>query len=92
MKIQALLFIFCTTFLGSAIDIKAQKSENKDMPKEVIHINKMDERVSELMADRVGIRKNIELKELASFDEKVLEAQENLMFPADELYGSNWEN
>ena len=30
MKIQALLFIFCTTFLGSAIDIKAQKSENKD--------------------------------------------------------------
>ena len=92
MKIQALLFIFCTTFLGSAIDIKAQKSENKDMPKEVIHINKMDERVSELMAARVGIRKNIELKELASFDEKVLEAQEILMFPADEFYGSNWEN
>ncbi len=89
MKVQALLFICCTTFLTSVVDAKAQK---KEASKEVIHIDKMDERVSELMADRVGIRKQIELKELASFDEKVLEAQENLMFPADELYGSNWEN
>ena len=52
----------------------------------------MDKRVSELMADRVNIRKNMELKELATLSEIEMEEKENLMFPADELYGSNWEN
>ena len=44
------------------------------------------------MADRVNIRKNMELKELATLSEIEMEEKENLMFPADELYGSNWEN
>lgn len=48
----------------------------------------MDKRVSELMADRVNIRKNMELKELATLSEIEMEEKENLMFPADELYGS----
>ena len=55
----------------------------------------MDERVSELMADRVSFKKDILLKELESLDELILEeelALEALMFPADELYGSHWEN
>ena len=90
MKIQALLFICCTTILVSAFEANAQK--NKDVPKQIVHIKKMDKRVSELMADRVGIRKNMELKELAVLNEKAMEAREDLMFPADELYGSNWEN
>ena len=90
MKIQALLFICCTTILVSAVEVKAQK--DKDAPTQVVHIKKLDKRVSELMADRVGIRKNMELKELATFDEKAMEERESLMFPAEELYGSNWEN
>lgn len=90
MKIRTLLSAFCAVVLVSAVDVKAQ--EAKEAPKRIIHIKKMNKQVSELMADRVGIRRNIELKELASFDEKMLEARENLMFPADELYGSNWEN
>lgn len=90
MKIRTLLFICCTTILVSAVEAKAQ--EDKGNPKQVVYIKKMDKRVSELMADRVGIRKNMELKELATINEKAMEAREDLMFPADELYGSNWEN
>ena len=87
MKIRALLFICCTTILVSAVEAKIK--EDKGTPKQIVHIKKMDKRVSELMADRVNIRKN---KELATLSEIEMEEKENLMFPADELYGSNWEN
>ena len=90
MKILALLFICCTTILVSAVEAKIK--EDKGTPKQIVHIKKMDKRVSELMADRVNIRKNMELKELATLSEIEMEEKENLMFPADELYGSNWEN
>lgn len=90
MKIRALLFICCTTILVSAVEAKIK--EDKGTPKQIVHIKKMDKRVSELMADRVNIRKNMELKELATLSEIEMEEKENLMFPADELYGSNWEN
>ena len=90
MKIRALLFICCTTILVSAVEAKIK--EDKGTPKQIVHIKKMDKRVSELMADRVNIRKNMELKELATLSEIEMEEKENLMFPADELYGPNWEN
>ena len=90
MKIRALLFICCTTILVSAVEAKIKEDEGA--PKQIVHIEKMDKRVSELMADRVNIRKNMELKELATLSEIEMEENENLMFPADELYGSNWEN
>ena len=90
MKIRALLFICCTSFMVSAVS--AQKQTGTDTPKETIHIVKMDKRVSELMADRVTIRKDMGLKELAEINARVdesLAANEALLFPADELYGSN---
>ena len=90
MKIRALLFICCTTILVSAVEAKIKEDEGA--PKQIVHIEKMDKRVSELMADRVNIRKNMELKELATLSEIEMEEKENLMCPADELYGSNWEN
>lgn len=55
----------------------------------------MDIQVSELMADRVGFKKDILMNELESLEDMMLEeelANEALMFPADELYGSHWEN
>ena len=62
---------------------------NSEHPTHVL----MDKRVSELMADRVGFKKDLTLKKLAVIDEKAtLEAKENLMFPADELYGGEWTN
>ena len=90
MKIRALLFICCVTILSSTVEAKIKEDEGD--PKQLVHIKKMDKRVSELMADRVNIRKNMELKELATLSEIEMEEKENLMFPADELYGSNWEN
>lgn len=90
MKIRTLLFICCSTILVSAVEARAQ--EGKDAPKQTVYIKKMDKRVSELMADRVSIRKNMELKELATLNEEAMIVREDLMFPADELYGSTWEN
>jgi len=53
----------------------------------------MDKQVSELMADRVNIRKDMGIKELIDISEMAdLLDEEALMFPADELYGSHWEN
>ncbi|WP_293712575.1 peptidoglycan DD-metalloendopeptidase family protein [uncultured Parabacteroides sp.] len=92
MKIRALLFICCTSLMVSAVS--AKDPEGKDTPKQTIHIVKMDKRVSELMADRVTIRKDMGLKELAEINARVdesLAANEDLLFPADELYGSNWD-
>ena len=85
MKIRALLFICCTTILVSAVEAKIKEDEGA--PKQIVHIEKMDKRVSELMADRVNIRKNMELKELATLSEIEMEEKENLMFPADEFTG-----
>lgn len=92
MKIRTLLFICCTTLMVSAVS--AKDPEGKDTPKQTIHIVKMDKRVSELMADRVTIRKDMGLKELAEINARVDETladKESLLFPADELYGSNWD-
>ncbi|MBP3518982.1 MAG: peptidoglycan DD-metalloendopeptidase family protein [Parabacteroides sp.] len=91
MKIRTLLFICCATILVSSFEAKAQE-EDKDTPTQIVYIKKMDKRVSELMADRVNIRKNMELKELATLNEIEMMEKEDLMFPADELYGSHWEN
>lgn len=92
MKIRTLLFVCCTSLMVSAVS--AKDPEGKETPKQTIHIVKMDKRVSELMADRVTIRKDMGLKELAEINARVdeaLAANEELMFPADELYGSNWD-
>lgn len=92
MKIRTLLFICCTTVFVSAAGAKVP--EDKNPPKPTVHIVKMDKRVSELMADRVTIKKDLGLKELAEINAKIeesLEDNEDLLFPADELYGSNWD-
>ena len=50
----------------------------------------MDQNVSELMADRVGFKKDIGLTKLSEATINAEVARESLLFPADELYGSNW--
>ena len=50
----------------------------------------MERQVSELMAERVGFKKDIAKEKLAEATLNAEIARENLMFPADELYGSNW--
>ncbi|MDR2809718.1 MAG: peptidoglycan DD-metalloendopeptidase family protein [Tannerellaceae bacterium] len=42
------------------------------------------------MADR-GVAKSVALEKIAEMEELLLEEAEDLLFPADELYGSNWD-
>lgn len=89
MSIRTFLFICC-----AAVMVSTANAENPETPETPNHPTRklMDKRVSELMADRVGFKKDMALKELAEINEKAeLEARENLMFPADELYGE-WTN
>lgn len=44
MKIRALLFICCTTILVSAVEAKIKEDEGA--PKQIVHIEKMDKRLS----------------------------------------------
>lgn len=88
MSIRTLLFICCATFMVSAVE--AETPEKKAIVKQAPH-KLMDQRVSELMADRVGFKKDLALEELAIANEDALLAEEELMFPADELYDSNWD-
>ncbi|WP_102407717.1 peptidoglycan DD-metalloendopeptidase family protein [Parabacteroides bouchesdurhonensis] len=90
MNIQAFLIVCCSMVLVSAANAE-NPAKKEILPNTTKHTKLMDERVSELMADRVGFKKDIALKELAELNERVELAQENLMFPADELYASNWD-
>ncbi len=96
MKIRTLIFTCCIAIIGPGTSAQFKKhSKKEEAPKQTVHIVKMDEQVSELMADRVTIRKDIGLRELAEINarmDEAMEKEEDLMFPADELYGSNWDN
>ena len=93
MNIKKLLFICYAVVMASTANAgKPVKvvvvPDNQDHPTHQL----MDQRVSELMADRVGFKKDIALRELAEINENAeLEAKENLLYPADELYGE-WTN
>lgn len=50
----------------------------------------MEQHVSELMAERVGFKKDIAMEKLAEATFNAEVARESLMFPAEDLYGSNW--
>jgi murein DD-endopeptidase MepM/ murein hydrolase activator NlpD len=82
-----LRLIFLTSFatLFFSVTVTGQ-DDNKNAGR----TKSMDERVSELMADRV-IKTDITTEKIATLEEIFLEEQEDLLFPADELYGSNWD-
>lgn len=92
MKIKALLCIGCVILATPFVH--AQKSNTKGQTNPSIQATQlMEEYVSEFLADRVTIKRDIALKELIDINERAeLLERESLLFPADELYGSHWEN
>ncbi len=86
MNIKLLLSTITTAIALSAGNIYAQTPENTVNERAKL----MDERVSELMADRV-IKTDITSEKIATLEDMMLEEAEELLFPADELYGSNWD-
>lgn len=90
MSIKTLFFICCAS--AAVYVATAKEPDNKDKEIQNTATQLMDERVSELMADRVGFKKDIALQELAAIDYDNTISYEALMYPADELYGSHWDN
>ena len=92
MKVRNILLI-CSCFIMIGLQARAEepKRNNKTQPQAVIvDAARLDKQASELMANRVSLTKvgadNLMLKEY--YDQL---SKENLMFPADELYNSNWD-
>ncbi|MFA6875508.1 MAG: peptidoglycan-binding protein, partial [Parabacteroides sp.] len=86
MRIRTVIFIFCTTIIASSVEVSAQGHRIQS-----IHIRKVSRHASGLVVDRVGFKKDIEMKKLSELSEKAVEAREDQLYPADELYGS-WDN
>ena len=93
MNIKAFLFTCCAALLVTTADAKRPvkivtppASEQTQPSHQLMH-----QRVSELMADRVGFKKDMADKLIEMEEMEELEAMEDLEFPADELYGE-WTN
>ena len=90
MTVKSILSV-CLGFLMLPA-MKAEEPEKKAAKDIVVGQANMvmEQHVSELMAERVGFKKDIAMEKLAeaSFNAEV--ARESLMFPAEDLYGSNW--
>ncbi len=70
----------------------AQEPVKKTVEQEVLNNATvvMDQQVSELMAERVGFKKDIVMEKLADAKIEAEMNRESLMFPAADLYGSTW--
>lgn len=90
MTVKSILSV-CLGFMMLPV-MKAEEPEKKAAKDIVVGQANMvmEQHVSELMAERVGFKKDIAMEKLAeaSFNAEV--ARESLMFPAEDLYGSNW--
>ncbi len=82
MNFKLLLFIVLTISYTSVFAQDAAHVTNQT--------KLMDEKVSELMADRV-IKTDIGLDKIITLEEMLIDENEDLLYPADELYGSNWD-
>jgi murein DD-endopeptidase MepM/ murein hydrolase activator NlpD len=52
----------------------------------------VDEHAQVLIADQDKKKAEVTLDKIISLEEMLIEEEEDLLFPADELYGSNWDN
>ena len=93
MSIKTFLFTCCAAVLVATADAKrpvkivAPTTPEQTQPTHQL----MDQRVTELMADRVGFKKDMTDKLIEMNELEELEALEDLEYPADELYGE-WSN
>ena len=90
MTVKSILSV-CLGFLMLPA-MKAEEPEKKAATNDVVNQANMvmEQHVSELMAERVGFKKDIAMEKLAEATFNAEVARESLMFPAEDLYGSNW--
>lgn len=94
MRIKTFLFTCCAALVVATTD--AKRPVKIVSPSTPVQDNQqthqlMNQQVSELMADRVGFKKDMTDKLIEMEEMESLEAQEALLYPADELYGE-WTN
>lgn len=90
MTIKSIISL-CIGFLILPTVNAAEPVKKVKTPVTVEHANTvMEQNVSELMADRIGFKKDIGMSKLSEATIEAEVARESLLFPADELYGSNW--
>ena len=94
MRIHNILLIFFCITIGLQANVNGQKKINKAKVQTVtVDVSRIDRQASELMAKRVSPIK-LEVDEFATVKLNEYNEQlswESLMFPADELYNSNWD-
>ena len=74
----------CGLILASILKLEGQHKENS------VHANILDEHISVLMADRI-ITTRMAQEKIASLEEVLIREEEDILFPAGELYGDNWD-
>ena len=94
MKIHYILFICCGLVLGLQANAQESKKNNKAQQQVIADgVARLDKQASELLANRSSLAKvgadELALAKLNEYNS--LLSNENLMFPADELYNSNWD-
>lgn len=94
MKIHYILLTCCGLTFGLTASAQNTKKNNKTQVQIASEdISRLDKQASELMANRVSSTKmatdELAIAKLEEYGEIL--AKENLMFPADELYNSNWD-
>jgi len=93
MKCKILVIICLMCAVLSNVEGQGIFKKKEIQPEPVsLQTQLLNDKISELMADRINIHREIGIHELASIDDYLLEEElleyESLMFPAEELYGS----
>ena len=91
------IFVICCC-LVTGLQVKAEEGQKKNnkTPQQKISVDdvaRLNRQASELMANRISPTKvatdELAIAKLEKFNEQL--SRESLMFPADELYNSNWD-
>lgn len=95
MKIHYILLTCCGLTFGLTASAQNTKKNNNKMQTQIASENvlRLDKQTSELMANRISSTKvatdELAIAKFEEYNETL--AREDVMFPADELYQSNWD-
>lgn len=93
INFRTAILLCCSFMVSTTIGAISPKKNNSSKNQPVTVIN--HDAVNNFVADRISFKKEMALKELSVITEISLNTQLNeeaRLFPADDLYGSHWEN
>lgn len=93
IRVKIISLVYCSFLMVSTIHAGNPLKNNPEKQAVSVVINK--ENVNNFIADRATFKKEMALKELSTIHSIELKSavdEEAKLYPADELYGSNWEN